>query len=351
MTEDDAARGLPTFPPTYTLRDGTPVCTTCGAVIGGTGADQIRHSTWHANLAGLFALIDPNEPSGQPPKVPLTFPSVPPDSDAWPGQVPHIPADVGSRRAHRRQRAQPPQSAILCVPRTVTRALISAFAGSRPSSVSPFCGDAGRSRAVAFRLAYLILARVLSWLTLLARSDSAKDGEILVLRHEIAVLRRHNPRSRLTWVNRAGLSALSRLLPPPWRRLRLVSPRTLRWHAQLVAHRWTSDQLDQPAEGHLGGGYPAAHRALGATVHPRCPVGHPGRCRRFGDNHECTARYPGLAATRSGLTPARDDELTTRDQLPSTSSLLGVRKPEASRRRVALRCSVLAGPSGRGGGR
>ena len=55
---------------------------------------------------------------------------------------------------------------------------------------------------MAFRLAYLILARVLSWLTLLARSDSAKDGEILVLRHEIAVLRRHNPRSRLTWVNR-----------------------------------------------------------------------------------------------------------------------------------------------------
>jgi putative transposase len=47
---------------------------------------------------------------------------------------------------------------------------------------------------VAFRFAYLTLARVLSWLTLLARSDAAKDVEILVLRHEVAVLRRSNPR-------------------------------------------------------------------------------------------------------------------------------------------------------------
>ena len=93
---------------------------------------------------------------------------------------------------------------------------------------------------MAFRLAYLMLARVLSWLALLARSDAAKDVEILVLRHEVAVLRRHNPRPRLSWVDRALLSALSRLLPTQLRRLRLVSPRTLlRWHAQLVARRWT----------------------------------------------------------------------------------------------------------------
>jgi hypothetical protein len=85
-----------------------------------------------------------------------------------------------------------------------------------------------------------MLARVLSWLMLLARTDAAKDVEILVLRHEVAVLRRHHPRPRLSWVDRALLTALSRLLPVDLRRLRLVSPRTLlRWHAQLVARRWT----------------------------------------------------------------------------------------------------------------
>jgi putative transposase len=85
----------------------------------------------------------------------------------------------------------------------------------------------------------LLLTRVLSWLALRARSDIAKDVEILVLRHELAVLRRHNPHPTLTWVDRAILSALSRLLPPNRRRLRLVSPRTLlRWHAHLIARRW-----------------------------------------------------------------------------------------------------------------
>jgi hypothetical protein len=72
---------------------------------------------------------------------------------------------------------------------------------------------------VAFRLADLTLAHVLSRVALLARTDAAKDVESLVLRHEVAVLRRHHPHPRLSWVDRAPLSTLSRLLPLDRRRL------------------------------------------------------------------------------------------------------------------------------------
>ena len=85
-----------------------------------------------------------------------------------------------------------------------------------------------------------MLARVTGWLALLARADAAKNVEILVLRHEVAVQRGYNQRPTLTWLDRAFLSAFARLLPTQLRQVRLVSPRTLlRWHAQLVARRWT----------------------------------------------------------------------------------------------------------------
>src|SRR5215213_1207100 len=85
-----------------------------------------------------------------------------------------------------------------------------------------------------------MLARVASWLALLARADATKNVEILVLRHEVGVLRRTNQRPTLTWVDRAFLSAVARLLPTQLCRLQLVSPRTLLpWHAQLVARHWT----------------------------------------------------------------------------------------------------------------
>ena len=88
-------------------------------------------------------------------------------------------------------------------------------------------------------LAYRLLVTVLSWLALLARSSSAKDAEILVLRHEVAVLRRINPRPRMSWTDRAILAALARIMPKGLRAWRIVTPGTLlRWHRRLVAVKW-----------------------------------------------------------------------------------------------------------------
>jgi putative transposase len=88
---------------------------------------------------------------------------------------------------------------------------------------------------------YLMFVRLTGWMAVLARSAASKDAELLVLRQEVAVLRRQNPRPRLDWADRAVLAALARLLTGnQLRRMRLiVSPRTLlRWHADLVRRHW-----------------------------------------------------------------------------------------------------------------
>jgi putative transposase len=93
---------------------------------------------------------------------------------------------------------------------------------------------------VPFRFLYLIFIRLLGFLTLLSRESSSKDVEILILRHEAAVLRRTNPRPRLDWSDRAVFAALIRRLPAVLRGHRLITPATvLRWHRRLVTKKWT----------------------------------------------------------------------------------------------------------------
>src|ERR687894_2359743 len=101
-------------------------------------------------------------------------------------------------------------------------------------------GCQGMIVSVSWRLVYMIFFQLVNLLVLLGRSSASKDIELLVLRHEVAVLRRTNPRPRLDWADRAVFAALVRRLPRALRRHRLVSPNTiLNWHRRLGHKKWT----------------------------------------------------------------------------------------------------------------
>src|SRR6187551_1010556 len=141
---------------------------------------------------------------------------------------------------------------------------------------------------MALRLIYQMFTKLLGWIVLRTRSDTTKDIEILVLRHQLAVLQRRMPRSRMSWTDRALIAALTRLLPKPRRLGLLVTPATiLRWHRQLVARHWTA-QPARPGRPAI----PARLRALVIRLARTSP----------GDTDASTANSPA-SATRSGPPP------------------------------------------------
>jgi transposase InsO family protein len=100
-----------------------------------------------------------------------------------------------------------------------------------------------RSLLAVFGFVYWAVRRLLELLVLMGREERVKDVEILVLRHELQVLRRQVARPRIRAADRALLAALSTVLPGELRRSFLVQPATLlRWHRDLVRRRWTYER-------------------------------------------------------------------------------------------------------------
>jgi putative transposase len=163
-------------------------------------------------------------------------------------------------------------------------------------------------------LVYVLLRQILQMLTQLARDDGAKDVELLVLRHEVAVLRRQVHRPKLQPADRVVLAALSRLLPRPRWSVFFVTPATLlRWHRQLVAAHWTYP--------HARAGRPPVDSAVRALVlrlaHENPTWGH----RRVqgelvGLGYQIAASTVWKILHRSGMGPApRRSGLTWRQFL------------------------------------
>ena len=130
------------------------------------------------------------------------------------------------------------------------------------------------------------MIRVFGWLLLLGRGQASKDVEIMVLRHEVTVLRRQVARPKPDWADRAVLAALARLLPAVLRAHRLVTPGTLlAWHRRLITQcrclcaakqfmvslRWCSRWNRHASMSGLVRSCPAGDGG---------PVGDAGACRR-----------------------------------------------------------------------
>jgi hypothetical protein len=159
---------------------------------------------------------------------------------------------------------------------------------------------------VSLRLLYLIFVRLCCWLILLGRSSASKNAELLVLRHEVAVLRRTSPPPRPDWTDRAVLAALIRLLPTRLRMHRLITPApscggTAAWSPP--GH----PQVDLPAPDGTAAGKRQDRHADRAARHRERPLGipaAPGRAAQARPPGQRVHHPPGLKAGAEGSSGA-----------------------------------------------
>lgn len=166
-----------------------------------------------------------------------------------------------------------------------------------------------------------MFCRILAWLALLARSNAAKDAEILVLRHEVAVLRRTAPKPRLDWADRAVLAALVRILPRQLRIRRLVTPGTiLRWHRRLAARKWRQPQA--PGRPPISDGLSALIVRLAIENTSWGYQRIQGELRRLGHRVAAATIRSILRAQRLPPAPRRAGDQTWRNFLPTHAGTL-----------------------------
>src|SRR5438876_11748249 len=130
---------------------------------------------------------------------------------------------------------------------------------------------------VLLKIVYMLTCRVLGLAVLLFRGDLAKDAELLVLRHENAVLRRHARRVRYEPADRAWFAALARLVPRArWAEVFPVTPATLlAWHRSLAAKKYDTSKRYKPGRADSPGHRPPCRppgegeSAVGTPPDPR----------------------------------------------------------------------------------